>query len=126
MAWVPVCRAEELSDGAARRVTYDGYALCVVLADGQPCAIDDQCPHRDIALSGRLVRDGAVTCPGHFQRFDLRTGHCLGRGWEAIRRYECAVVDGWVQVELAVAQPRMSMREMLLAHARTNEHRTRA
>lgn len=118
MAWVRVCRADELSEGAARRVTRDGRAICVALADGQPCAIDDQCPHRDIALSGGLVRDGLVTCPGHFRRFDLRTGHCIGRPWEAVRSYECAVVDGWVQIDLGKAQPRASLRELLLAHAR--------
>jgi nitrite reductase/ring-hydroxylating ferredoxin subunit len=118
MAWVRVCRAAELSEGAARTVSLDGRAICVALAGGQPSAIDDQCPHRDVALSGGLVRDGVVTCPGHFRRFDLRTGRCIGRPGEAVRGYECAVVDGWVQVDLGTAQPRMTLRELLLAHAR--------
>jgi nitrite reductase/ring-hydroxylating ferredoxin subunit len=117
VAWVRACRADELSEAAARAVTLDGRAICVALADGQPRAIDDRCPHRDIALSGGLVRDGVVTCPGHFRRFDLRTGQCVGRPWESVRGYECAVVDGWVQVDLGPAQPRLSIRELLLAHA---------
>ncbi|HEX9526213.1 MAG TPA: nitrite reductase (NAD(P)H) small subunit, partial [Streptosporangiaceae bacterium] len=49
------------------------------------------------ALSGGLVSDGVITCPGHFRRFDLRTGRCVGRPWEQVRSYECAVADGWVQ-----------------------------
>lgn len=124
MAWVRICRADELTEDAARRFSCDGRAVCVVLAGGQPYAIDDQCPHRGIALSGGLARDGVVTCPGHFRRFDLRTGQCIGRPWEAVRRYECAVVDGWLQVDLGAAQPRMSVREILLAHARADDRRT--
>ncbi|HXP21762.1 MAG TPA: Rieske 2Fe-2S domain-containing protein [Streptosporangiaceae bacterium] len=118
MAWVRVCRADELSEGAARAVTIDGRAICLALADGQPRAIGDQCPHRAIALSGGLIRDGVVTCPGHFRRFDLRTGQCVGRPWEAVRSYPCAVIDGWVQVDVEPVQPRLSIRELLLSHAR--------
>jgi nitrite reductase/ring-hydroxylating ferredoxin subunit len=123
MAWVLVCRADELTEGAVRQVAHDGHAVCVALADGQPRAIEDRCPHRDVALSGGLIRDGVVTCPGHFRRFDLRTGHCLGRPAEAVRSYPCAVIDGWVQVDLGAAQPRLSLRETLLAHARADGRR---
>ncbi len=117
MGWVRVCRLDELDEAAARRFERDGHAICVSLADGQPCAIEDLCPHRDTALSGGLVRDGVVTCPGHFRRFDLRTGRCVGRPWEAVRSYPCSAVDGWVEVDLATARPPLSMREILLAHA---------
>lgn len=121
MGWVRVCRVEELSERAARRVEHDGLAACVSLADGQLHAIDDQCPHRAAALSGGLVRDGVITCPGHFRRFDLRTGLCVGQPGESVRTYECAVADGWVQVDLETPPPRRSMREILLAHARDEE-----
>ncbi len=126
MAWVRVCRADELSETAAVRVISDGRAICMALADGQPSAIDDQCPHRDMALSGGLIRDGVVTCPGHFRRFDLRTGHCIGRPSEAIRSYPCALVDGWVEIDLGTAQPVLSIRELLLAHARADARRSDA
>jgi nitrite reductase/ring-hydroxylating ferredoxin subunit len=123
MSWVRVCRVEELGERAARRVEHDGQAVCVSLADGQPHAIDDRCPHRGIALSGGLVRDGVITCPGHFRRFDLRTGRCIGQPGVAVRSYPCAVVDGWVKVDLGTAPPRLSMRDILLAHARGGQHR---
>lgn len=123
MAWVRVCRVEELGERSARRFEHDGQAVCVSLADGQPHAIDDRCPHRGIPLSGGLVQDGVLTCPGHFRRFDLRTGYRVGQPGEAVLSYDCAVVDGWVLVDLGTAPPRLSMRDILLAHARGDEHR---
>jgi nitrite reductase/ring-hydroxylating ferredoxin subunit len=121
MTWVRVLKAGELSATTAVRVTHDGRAICVALADGQPRALDDRCPHREVPLSGGLVSDGVITCPGHFRRFDLRTGRCVGRPWEQVRSYECAVADGWVQVDLTPAAPSRSLREVLIAHARGHD-----
>lgn len=118
MAWTRLLRIDELGEGTCRRVEHDGRAICVALAGGQPHAIDDVCPHREVALSGGVVSAGVITCPGHFRRFDLRTGQCLGRPWESVRSYDCAVADGWVQVNIEAAAPRQSLREMLLSHAR--------
>jgi len=70
------------------------------------------------ALSGGLVSDGVITCPGHFRRFDLRTGRCLGRAWEQVVSYPCSIDDGWVQVDIGPAAPSRSLREILIAHAR--------
>jgi phenylpropionate dioxygenase-like ring-hydroxylating dioxygenase large terminal subunit len=90
----------------------------VGLADGAPHAIDDACRHREAALSGGIVCGGVVTCPGHFRRFDLRTGQCLGEPLGHVRSYECAVVDGWVQINIGPQAPARSLREILIAHAR--------
>lgn len=118
MAWVRVCPVAELSERSARRFELRGHAVCVSLADGLPRAIEDRCPHRDAALSGGLVQDGVVTCPGHFRRFDLRTGRCLTQTAEAVTTYPCRVTGGWVHVDLGPAPPRVSLRDILLAHAR--------
>lgn len=118
MAWVRVCRLDELSESAPRRVLVRRRALCLSLVGGAPQAVDDRCPHRDVALSGGLIRDGVITCPGHFRRFELRTGRCLSQAGERVATYECAVVDGWVEVDVAGAKPRLSIRQSLLARAR--------
>jgi 2-hydroxymuconate-semialdehyde hydrolase len=121
MTWVRALRADQLGETTASRFVRDGQAFCVALADGRPRAVDDQCPHREVALSGGLVSGGVITCPGHFRRFDLRTGRCVGRAWESVRSYECAVIDGWVHVDIGPPPPRQSLRELLLSLARGND-----
>lgn len=118
VARVRLVRAAELSETALRRVVAGGRAIAVGLADGRPFAVDDRCPHREVALSGGLVTAGVVTCPGHFRRFDLRTGRCLSAPGERVARYECVVTDGWVEADLPPAPPPRSIRDLLLAHAR--------
>ena len=121
MTWVRALRADQLGETTASRFVRDGQAFCVALADGQPRAVDDQCPHREVALSGGLVCSGVITCPGHFRRFDLRTGRCVGRPWESVRSYECAIIDGWVHIDIGPAPPQQSLRDLLLSHARGDD-----
>ncbi len=123
-AWEAVCRVEELDrDRPAGRLVgssgQDRDRVCVVTGtDGRPQALLDRCPHRDIALSGGIVREGRLVCPGHFWRFDLTTGRRTDRPEHAVTLYPTRVVDGWVQALLPAPAPRRSMREWLLAQAR--------
>lgn len=97
----------------------DRDRVCVVVrADGDIVAMLDRCPHRDVALSRGLVRDGTLICPGHFWRFDLRTGHRTDLPERGATLYPTRVVDGWVEAMLPPPAPRLSMREWLLAEAR--------
>jgi nitrite reductase/ring-hydroxylating ferredoxin subunit len=116
-SWWRAARLAALSERAAIGVVLDGQPVCLSLADGAPLAVRDLCAHRAIALSGGLVRDGVVTCPGHFRRYDLRTGRCL-TDTDQVPAYACRVVDGWVEVLVPDPTPRRSVREMLLAAAR--------
>ena len=76
-SWERIARLADLSDRRAVRAERGGHPLCLSLADGSPVAVADVCAHRSTALSGGLVRDGILTCPGHFWRYDLRTGELL-------------------------------------------------
>lgn len=123
-SWERVCRADEVVPGRPLgRVVGDSGQdrdrVCVAArADGQPVALLDRCPHRDIALSGGITRDGTLVCPGHFWRFDLRTGRRPDEPATALTLYPTRVVDGWVEALLPSASPRLPMREWLLAQAR--------
>ncbi len=78
----------------------------------------DRCPHRDIALSGGLVKDGTLVCPGHFWCFDVTTGARTDLPERGATVYPTRVVDGWVEAVLPPPKEPQSMREWLLAQAR--------
>lgn len=86
--------------------------------DGRYVALLDRCPHRDVALSGGIVSDGLLICPGHFWRFDLTTGERTDLPEQALTLYPTRVVDGWVEARLPVPVPRLPMREWLRQQAR--------
>lgn len=117
--WVRLCRLDELEpDRPLGRVVgntgQDRDRVCVIRHDDAILAVLDRCPHRDVALSGGIVKEGHLVCPGHFWRFDLRTGQRPDEPSTGLLRYDTRVVDGWIEALLADPSPRVSMRELLL------------
>lgn len=105
---------EDVPEGGCVAVG-DGRVL-LTRVDGVIRAYTNRCPHRGVALDGGLVRDGVLTCPGHFRRYRLADGTCLGGGARLARR-PVEVADGAVRVE--VPEPASgSLRDRLREHAR--------
>jgi nitrite reductase/ring-hydroxylating ferredoxin subunit len=125
--WERVCRVEEVEPGrpVGKVVGSSGEdrdRVCVARRpDGDYVALLDRCPHRNIQLSGGVVKDGLLTCPGHFWRFDLTTGERSDLPEVRATLYPTRVTDGWVEVSLPPPAPRRSMREWLLAQARADD-----
>lgn len=123
-SWVRVCLVESVEADRPAGVLVgdsgtDRDRVCVARRpDGDPVAMLDRCPHRDIALSGGVVRDGLLTCPGHFWRFSLADGVRTDKPDEIVTLYPTRVVDGWVEALLPPVPRPMGMREWLLAQAR--------
>ncbi|MGH3469664.1 MAG: Rieske (2Fe-2S) protein [Thermocrispum sp.] len=123
-SWERVCRVAEITPGrpvgkVLGESGQDRERVCVVATgDGEYVALLDRCPHRDVALSGGVVRDGTLVCPGHFWRFDLCTGQRTDLPERSATVYPTRVVDGWVEALLPPATRPRPMREWLLAHAR--------
>ena len=128
-AWKRICRVEELvAHQPVGKIVGDSGLdrdrVCVVLTgEGEHVAMLDRCPHRDIALSGGFVKNGTLVCPGHFWRFDLRTGARTDLPDCGATVYPTRVSDGWVEALLPPPSPRLPMREWLLAEAH-KAHRT--
>ena len=76
-AWHRVGPAEELPDGALRRVEAAGHAVCVGRVDGGWVAFDDTCTHEECPLSDGELDGAIVVCPCHGSEFDVRTGDVL-------------------------------------------------
>ena len=54
--------------------------MALFVHEGDVLAVQAFCPHLEAPLFLGSVADGAVTCPWHRWRFDLRSGACLERG----------------------------------------------
>jgi phenylpropionate dioxygenase-like ring-hydroxylating dioxygenase large terminal subunit len=76
-AWYPACRSGELGR-APVAITLMGRPV-VIFRDraGSPHALEDRCPHRNLALSeGRVHPEGSIECGYHGWRFE-GSGRCV-------------------------------------------------
>ena len=71
----PLGSLDEIRGRLPLAVRADGIDLRVVEHDGQLCAYPSVCPHLGGPLE--ISTDGAVECPWHGYRYDLRDGRCL-------------------------------------------------
>ncbi len=68
--WYIACTRRQLRGRPVAR-TVLGLPLVVFrAAAGQPAALLDRCPHRNVALAGGRVVNGCVACPYHGWQFD--------------------------------------------------------
>jgi nitrite reductase/ring-hydroxylating ferredoxin subunit len=111
---------DDLRPGVPVRVEIDSRAVLVVLVDGDVAAYEDGCRHRGTSLAAGPVRDCVVTCPGHFWRYDLRTGARADASGEPLPRFHVRDGGDVVHVDLPDLPPAMSVRESLLAAARAD------
>ena len=114
--WTPTFAVDDLA--VPRRFEHGGRAVLVAMVDGRPHAVADACLHKGVSLEGGVCKDGVVTCPSHWWRYDLRDGALQGSPGEHLDSYPCRIADGIVEVQMPEAAPALSLREQLLAHAR--------
>src|SRR5689334_20016197 len=70
-------RAAQLADVQASGsllVHLEKQSIALFYANHQVYAIDNRCPHMGFPLHGSTCKDGIVTCPWHYARFDLASG----------------------------------------------------
>jgi nitrite reductase/ring-hydroxylating ferredoxin subunit len=118
---VPVARMHDLPKSGGLSLSVAGRTVALFEVNGEPVAYDGRCRHKGGPIGEGYVRDGVVTCPLHWWRYDLRTGQLLSDPSVRLRRYPAEVRDGivFVTVEpVPVADPPTSIRERLLALAR--------
>lgn len=99
--WVQVSTLEELPPGSVRPVETGSERVALVNVDGQIYAIEDQCSHQDLPLSGGELIGTELECPFHGARFDVCTGRakCLP-AIRPVRTFETEVRDGGIFLKL--------------------------
>ena len=118
MTWHRALASNVLTEAKFLGTVVDGRHVLLSRASGVASALTDICPHKGVLLSEGVARDGCISCPGHFQRFDLTTGRKQGNLTEQVTVYPTREGDGWIEVDLPEPRTAKSLREILLASAR--------
>ena len=115
---ISVGRVEDFPPGAGRVVEAAGRSVAIFNLEGRLFALLNRCLHNGGPIGEGWVRDGVVTCPWHWWRYEIATGERLGSPEMRLERFVVDVREGEVLVDLPAAEPALSMRELLLRHAR--------
>jgi ferredoxin-nitrite reductase len=90
---VSTIRPDEIAEGSGKTITVSGTEIAVFKCAGQLYATQNWCPHAGSALAAGALDGGAVVCPAHGYRFDLRTGACATDAQLRLKTYRL-VPDG--------------------------------
>lgn len=123
MPWHQALRDADLDDNSFIGICVDARHVLVSRKNEELHAVTNVCPHKGTLLSGGVVKDGCITCPGHFWRFDLATGQKQGDPNTILTTYPAQVRDGWIEIDLPEPTTAKSLREILLASARGEDVR---
>ncbi len=75
--FTPVAKKTALADPGSMLVEVGGRLVVLLHVDGQFYALDDVCTHDGGPLSSGTICDGAIVCPRHGAKFDVRTGAAI-------------------------------------------------
>lgn len=100
---VPLCRCDEVEEGASLQVLLAGRKPLAVFRLGDAFhVLDDTCTHGNAFLSEGDIDDCQVFCPFHSGAFDIRTGEAtVAPCVKPVRTYPVTVVDDVVHVDLS-------------------------
>lgn len=99
--FVAVMDGAELASGHSHCVDVAGQRLLIARTDLGVFATAAFCSHARLPLEGARVRGGALLCPHHGARFDLRTGAAMGPpAFAGIATYPARERDGRIEVML--------------------------
>jgi nitrite reductase/ring-hydroxylating ferredoxin subunit len=82
--------------------TTNGFVLLLKLSEDEVVAFTPICPHSNGDMTYGHFFDGAIECPLHGWRFDVRSGACVEpEGSTPLRTFPIRIDDGVVAVEIA-------------------------
>ena len=90
---------DDLGDTDGQAVTIGGRSLLVFRVGDQVYATQRACLHQGGDLADGIVIDGAIVCPLHGWRFDIRSGIHADSPYNCLRTYPVEVRDGRVYVD---------------------------
>ncbi|QGJ68466.1 Ferredoxin subunit of nitrite reductase and ring-hydroxylating dioxygenase [Planctomycetales bacterium 10988] len=74
---IKVAKVSEIPASGILPVEVEDQFLIIVHQDGEYFALEDQCSHAAVPLSDGNLEEGAIVCPMHGAKFDIRSGAAL-------------------------------------------------
>lgn len=108
MAFIRVCRLDEVWEGDLAEFEVDGQAIVLVHPHGGGLiAIQGECPHQSFPLSaGEFDGRRVLICNSHRWEFDVTTGRGINPGGCELARYPVKIEGDEVYVDVAGIAPR--------------------
>ena len=102
---VPLCRADEVAPGSAKRVELGKRRLAVFNLAGRFYVTQDDCTHGPGTLSEGIVDGEEVQCDFHGGRFHIASGRAVGPPCtESLLTWEAQLIDGAVCIDLGAVR----------------------
>jgi nitrite reductase/ring-hydroxylating ferredoxin subunit len=98
--YVFAAKLAEVQAVSSKVVNLEQHAIALFYSDGKVYAIDNRCPHMGFPLHGSICKDGIVTCPWHYARFDLDSGGTFDSWADDVRAFPVEIRDGEIWVNL--------------------------
>lgn len=90
---VKIAHLSDLPAQAGRVVEWQGREVAVFrLGNGDVCALENRCPHKNGPLAEGIVAGSYVFCPLHDWKIDLQDGMVQSPDTGCVSRYEVEVV----------------------------------
>ena len=100
--WVRLCGVNEApAPGGLQELEAGSQTVCLANIDGQLCALDNVCPHRQGPLAQGWIEGQTVVCPWHAWAFDCRTGVAEPPERAQVKVYPVRTEEGTVLVDLS-------------------------
>ncbi|BDA69215.1 Rieske (2Fe-2S) domain-containing protein [Calothrix sp. PCC 7716] len=98
--YVFAAKLVEVQTEGGKVVNLEQHVIALFYSDGKVYAIDNRCPHMGFPLHGSICKDGIVTCPWHYARFDLDSGGTFDSWADDVRAFPVEIRDGEIWVNL--------------------------
>lgn len=91
----------ELQEKGQLLVRLNQQPIALFYSNDRVYAIDNRCPHMGFPLHGSVCKDGIVTCPWHYARFDLASGGTFDSWADDVRSFPVKIQNGEIWVDVA-------------------------
>lgn len=91
----------ELQEKGQLLVRLNQQPVALFYSHDRVYAIDNRCPHMGFPLHGSVCKDGIVTCPWHYARFDLASGGTFDSWADDVRSFPVQIQNGEIWVNVA-------------------------